>query len=717
LAAVTNPCFCSIPTPIPFAQAIDPKASGDRTETNSKAHRKSLKEPEMKLESFRIQNFRSITDSGEVSASRITALLGRNESGKSNLLKALHSLNPAEGIKKLIPIKDFPRHRRLEECKDNTPVVYTRWSLNSEDQQELAKILPRAIEITQVRVSRPYAATRSVGLVGLPELAFSEAEIKAKIRKISPAIFAAAESLDETNKPILEAAGKAFEEAVKFIPDRKEWAKSAAPGIKALMVALASAGTELYEEADQMVASLEDLSGAIEVDDVAQDKLREWALKKLPIFIYLDEYPELNGHQDVGQFLARKEQGQLNEPDHSFEKLCKVSGLDPTALQDYLNRGEIETRNQLVNRASAVVTAEVKRLWKDRPLKIRFNIDAQHLDTLISDPNATYDVEVNLNERSRGFQWFFAFYITFSADTNGGTAENAVLLLDEPGLYLHAKSQADLLTHFEKDFDNQIIYSTHSPFMVPTHRLESVRTVNISEEGGTTVTNDPSGDSRTLFPLQAALGYSIAQSLFIGPHNLVVEGVTDFWILSSISAYLVEIGGKGLRSDLTITPAGGAQKVSYMVALLTSESLNVIVLLDTEKDSKLTKDDLVKGKLIANQNIIFTSEAYAADQPKEADIEDLLDPAIYEALVRESYSSELKGKILSLNPGIPRIAKRVEAGFKDLGIPFHKTRPTSLLLRKMAESPEAIISSQCKDRFETLFMVINDRLEKQLKLL
>ncbi|PJN92691.1 hypothetical protein CNY89_27470, partial [Amaricoccus sp. HAR-UPW-R2A-40] len=94
----------------------------------------------------------------------------------------------------------------------------------------------------------------------------------------------------------------------------------------------------------------------------------------------------------------------------------------------------------------------------------------------------------------------------------------------------HARSQSDLLNHFKKDFDNQILYTTHSPFMVPTHALETIRTVSIAEDKGTTVTNDPTGDARTLFPIQAALGYDLAQSLFIGPNNLVVEGVTDYWI-------------------------------------------------------------------------------------------------------------------------------------------------------------------------------------------
>jgi hypothetical protein len=145
-------------------------------------------------------------------------------------------------------------------------------------------------------------------------------------------------------------------------------------------------------------------------------------------------------------------------------------------------------------------------VWKDRELKVRFNLDGPYMDTLVSDPNGAYEVEVNLDERSRGFQWFFSFYITFFADTQG--AGDAILLLDEPGLHLHAHSQADLLAHFERDFGNQIVYTTHSPFMVPTHRLDAVRTASMSEGAGTTVSNKAEGDARTLYPLQAAIALS-----------------------------------------------------------------------------------------------------------------------------------------------------------------------------------------------------------------
>ncbi|TFB36415.1 AAA family ATPase [Pseudomonas sp. F01002] len=665
----------------------------------------------MKLESFRVRNYRSINDSGEIAVSRITALLGRNESGKSNLLRALHSLNPITGFEALRPIKDFPRHRRLEECTDDTPVLSTAWVLDDDDKEALLEVLPRATEVSQVIIGRSYGTLRTVRFPELKAIAFDETEIKSKVKKVAAAVRATA--LKQETSSTLDAAADAFEKVAAATRLRDTWASQMAAAAKALRTALASADAELTDKQEETFSELEELADSIVVDKDAQQQARSWAAGAIPKFIYVDEYPELDGHQDIAAYIQRKSQGQLEDTDRNFEKLCKVAGLNPDELQKLHGQNDHETRNQLANRASAVVTGEIKRLWKDRALKIRFNLDAHHIDTIISDPTSTYDVEVNLNDRSRGFQWFFAFYITFSADTDGGHAENAVLLLDEPGLYLHAKSQSDLLHHLEVDFSNQILYSTHSPFMVPTHALDSVRTVNISEEVGTTVTNDPTGDARTLFPLQAALGYDLAQSLFVGPNNLVVEGVTDFWIMSAVSAYASEKGRTALSATLTMTPAGGAQKVSYMVALLTSEALNVLVLLDTERDSKATKDELLKAKLIRDQNVVFVSEAFSSP-PNEADIEDLLDPVVYEALVRESYSKELKGKALKLNANIPRIAKRIEAGLADLEIPFHKTRPTRLFLKKMASEPENVLPAQSFEQFEALFALINGRLEKHV---
>jgi predicted ATPase len=660
----------------------------------------------VKLISFQILNYRSINDSGNIAVGKITSLVGRNEAGKSNLLLALQTLNPVGGTKDLSPIKNFPRQKRLSECKDDTPVVSTIWDLDAKEQAELTATFPRAAGVTQVKIGRSYKAVRTVGLVDLKPIAFSASETAARIRKIQPVAEVEIEKLDAAVQVPAKAALTQFAAGLVAAGTPTQWATSAAPALAAFRKALAVAAVALPDREEGLLSELEELASQITKDGPAWQEARNWAVARLPIFVYVDEYPELTGHQNIAEYLARKaaNPSQLTDADSNFEKMCKVADLSPEQLNQLHSTGDHETRNQLANRASAIVTSELRRLWKDRQLKVRFSPDANHLDTFIADPNSVYDVEVNLNERSRGLKWFFSFYIAFAADTKGGASENAILLLDEPGLYLHALSQGDLLRHLSADFKNQIVYTTHSPFMVPTENLDAIRTVNIGQDTGTVVSNDPAGDSRTLFPIQAALGYSLSQSLFVGPNNLIVEGVTDFWMLSSASSYLESLGKGGLPQDMTLTPAGGAQKIPYMVSLLTSERLQVLVLFDEEKQSRVTRDELVKAKLIKDDNVVFVSEGFdTTAKPAEADIEDMFEPAVYDALVAESYSKELKGKKLKLNAQIPRIVKRYEQAFQDLGMEFHKTRPARLLLNKMAADAATIIPATTVTRFERLF--------------
>ena len=138
--------------------------------------------------------------------------------------------------------------------------------------------------------------------------------------------------------------------------------------------------------------------------------------------------------------------------------------------------------------------------------------------------NRRHGVTVGFDDRSAGFVWFFSFLVWFS-QVRKNYGDNVVLLLDEPGLGLHAKAQADLLRYINDKLvpAGQVIYTTHSPFMVDPNRLDAVlRTVeDVGGEGeveGTKVGDQVfSTDADTLFPLQAALGYDITQTLSSGP--------------------------------------------------------------------------------------------------------------------------------------------------------------------------------------------------------
>jgi hypothetical protein len=665
----------------------------------------------MELIKFRITNFRSINDSGEVSVEKLTALVGRNESGKSNLLLGLETLSPSDGRKPLNKIKDFPRGRRLEECNDSTPVVTSHWKLSTAETEVIGKTLGGySGVITRVEIGRDYGPAPRVDL-GVKKPAVTKGEVEGILRRLGPVLTPQIAALADPYKVNSDAAWKALEATISQISSPKVWADAATAAAAGLRARLGEGSIILPEDQDRLLAELESKAKQIAGFDQAYKTACDQIIAWLPMFIYISDFPELYGHQNLEQFVnQRGADPTKKEAENNFEKMAKVAGFDPKHLNTI--RDDHETRNQLLNRAGAVVTQEIRRLWKDRPLKVRFHPDGLFVDTLVADPNAVYDVEVNLNERSRGFRWFFSFYVIFAADTKGGNADGAVLLLDEPGLHLHAKSQGDLLKHLRTDYKNQIIYTTHSPFMVPPDAINIVRTVSIDQEKGTHVTDLPSGDARTLFPLQAALGYHLSQTLFVGHSNLIVEGVTDFWILSSVSAYLDAGGTAALPEELTITPAGGAGKVPYMAALLASEELKVLVLLDDDNAGHDARTDLVKNKLLRDSAVMFVTEGFDDPKPVEADIEDLIDPAVYADLVNHTYSKELAGKSLALNPNIPRIVKRYEEAFTTLGMEFHKTRPAREFLSRMGVQPAAVLPPTSAARFEAMFKVVRDRYER-----
>ena len=332
-----------------------------------------------------------------------------------------------------------------------------------------------------------------------------------------------------------------------------------------------------------------------------------------------------------------------------------------------------------------------------------------------------HKVTTSLGTRSRGFVWFFSFLAWYSQVKKKN--EPVILLLDEPGLSLHAKAQEDLLRYFEEEVkgEHQLIYSTHSPFMVDPRHFERVRIVQDkgidaleplpSEEDGTKVLTDvfeASGDS--LFPLQGALGYEIYQTLFIGPNSVVVEGASDLLYIEVLSALLEKKGRQGLNPAWTITPVGGSDKVPTFVALIGAQKgLNVATLIDIQKKDQQTVENLYKKKLL-KKNQVLTFADFTGKS--EADIEDMFDEAFFLGLVNEEYKSDLQKPIAAadLNSSIPRINVRLEEYFKANPMKgtakYSHFRPARYFSEKVTSLTKSI-SKGTLDRFEEAFKRLN----------
>jgi len=266
--------------------------------------------------------------------------------------------------------------------------------------------------------------------------------------------------------------------------------------------------------------------------------------------------------------------------------------------------------------------------FKIQDMKNKQNQMAKFLDIRIK--SQKYKVTLPLDRRSKGFNWFFSFIVWFSKIQSTQDCEY-ILLLDEPGLNLHASAQADLL-RFINDLtdDYQIIYTTHSPFMVETKKLYCVRTCLETSDGTIISDSIQEKDPNTLFPLQAALGYDIAQNLFISKNNLLVEGPADLIYLTIFSNILEEEKREHLNENITIVPIGGLDKIATFISLLRGSKLNICCLLDTFKDQKGKQriQDLISQKIIKERNIHFFNE-FTENGKDCADIEDLFEKIEY----------------------------------------------------------------------------------------
>ena len=312
-------------------------------------------------------------------------------------------------------------------------------------------------------------------------------------------------------------------------------------------------------------------------------------------------------------------------------------------------------------------------------------------------------VSLSLKNRSKGFNWFFSFLVWFKK-IQEDKGSNYILLLDEPGLNLHASAQADLLRFLEDlSKDYQIVYTTHSPFMISSNNLQRIRTVLETDNGSVISDSIQEKDPNTLFPLQAALGYDIAQNLFISPKNLLVEGVSDLIILSTMSGILEADKREGLRSDVTIVPTGGLEKVATFISLLRGSQLEIVCLLDsyTDPKGKAKMENIIADKIIHKNKIHFFDEFVNGFD--KADLEDLFVKQDYLDLFNAAFDEHSDIKETDLNAGIKQIIIQIN---KHLSVDrFNHYRPANELAKRGANKSH--FSKETLDNFERVFNKIN----------
>lgn len=307
--------------------------------------------------------------------------------------------------------------------------------------------------------------------------------------------------------------------------------------------------------------------------------------------------------------------------------------------------------------AGRSLTNDIAARYTQRNYEVDFRADGQKFMTFVRDEHDPSLIP--LEDRSKGFQWFFSFDLMLMYETKG-TFKGAVLLLDEPGLHLHPKAQKNLVARLEKYADgNTVIYSTHMPFMIDLRYPERIRVISELEDKGTVVNSDLTNSQKEAkFVLQAALGMSGSQSYLLSQRNLVVEGVDDYWIITELSNLLRRSGEAGLPEDVFVTPAGGASEAAYIATFMIGQKLDVAVLLDSDGSGEEAHDKLVKTWLACYQEnkaeVLMLGKVVESSETDFA-IEDLFTVDYFIDVVSAAYKKELTAagspSLLPLPPG------------------------------------------------------------------
>ena len=616
----------------------------------------------------------------------VTVLVGMNESGKTSILESLAKTNYFEKDDKFAfnMTHDFPRKQK--KAADKSGEVQTaavlHYKVGTEVIDQIYEDLGVKPLIDTFSITYKYDNNQTWSLSWIKTDEFMKT--KTPLLKLEDKCLS-----DKLQKISTKSNFKEILEAIKENVDEKSYSEEDIDKLNSLKI--------YFEE-----------NNSWENSPIDEYVVQKYLIPNLPKFMYYDDYYSLPSRVSLTKLEA-----QPQEPSKKTAKaLLELADIDIDMLT---KSDDFEEFIAELEATEANISEELFKYWTtNNNIKIKFRIDKKEefnsynnnkiveriLDIRVG--NQRTGVSLPLENRSKGFNWFFSFLVWFRKIQEDINA-TYILLLDEPGLNLHAKAQNDLLK-FLSDLSNkyQIIFTTHSPFMIKTDQLNKVRTVFEKRDGTTISDSVQEKDPNTLFPLQAALGYDLAQNLFVSNKNLLVEGIADLTYISVLSAILEAKGKEGLNQDITIVPVGGADKVATFISLMRGNKLKIACLLDTftEQSAKRRLKNMIVKNIINENKILFYHDILKRDF---ADVEDLFDISDYIYIYNGEFNKNFAKEDFDEGKSILSQLKD-----KNEGKDFNHYRPANFLAKNINNIS---LSEKTLRNFGNLFKMINTKFD------
>jgi len=612
----------------------------------------------MKLKQFRVTNFRSVQDSGWIEAERVTALIGVNESGKTNLLLPLWKLKPARDGE-IQPTSDFPK--TMFGAIRSAPGDYyfieadfwtEEWSRSIAAKAGISEDAAKVVRVTRYFDGEYYVefpefqpAASMAGATLIDKLISCAALIEGgqALRQETELQERLVACLKEISSKI-QAGDELHAEHLKSIKEKVDALIPAEPAKTSAIIPLVRQLSDLLGD---------ELARISEPPPGEKEGVTGLVISALPSFVYYSNYGNLDSEIYLPHVVENLRRDDLGSKEAAKARTLRVLfsfvQLQPEEIlelgRDFRdihgnnrepNADEIaeiaekkRTRSILLQSAGATLTQKFREWWRQGDYRFRFEADGNHFRIWVADDRRPTEVE--LENRSTGLQWFLSFYLVFLVESQGDH-KRSVLLLDEPGMSLHPLAQRDLSAFFESlAGTNQILYTSHSPFLVDADRLERARKVYVASDGTTKATaNLRHSEGRdeqagAAYAVHSALNLSVAESLLVGCQPVLVEGASDQHYLATIKSLLLSVGKITPKRELVFPPCGGTKTARVVASILTGrdESLPK-VLLDGDGQGRRLADSL-KAELYATnpERVLSVADFVGFEQ---AEIEDLFPP-------------------------------------------------------------------------------------------
>jgi len=298
--------------------------------------------------------------------------------------------------------------------------------------------------------------------------------------------------------------------------------------------------------------------------------------KHVPMFEFFEDFSSLLPNKiDLEDLLNENVHAEGYKAARNF--LC-VAGLNA----DFFREKNHRILKQKIENLNSEITIDFQDYWRQnvgKNDKIRINFELEHYDNTHPEKSGKPYLEFWIKDkqerlypkqRSRGVRWFLSFYLELKA-TAKENIKNRIMLIDEPGLSLHARAQEDVLKVFEDLKDNlQIIYCTHSPNLIDIqklYRIMAVQRAKDADEKSETIVLDArclhEASADTLSPIYSLMGTRLNDRQFIFPNNnLIVEDTITYYYLDVMSRLY------NFAEQIHFIPASGPENIPIMANIL-----------------------------------------------------------------------------------------------------------------------------------------------------